>query len=32
VRGADGDIYLVRHDQRSERWELTMFRAASVGD
>jgi hypothetical protein len=32
VRGTDGDIYLVRHDERSERWELTMFRAASVGD
>jgi hypothetical protein len=27
LRGADGDTYLVRHDQRSDTWELTMFRA-----
>jgi hypothetical protein len=24
---ADGDTYLVRHDERSNTWELTMFRA-----
>jgi len=27
LRGADGDTYLVRHDERSDTWELTMFRA-----
>jgi hypothetical protein len=27
VRGADGDTYLVRHDEPSDIWELTMFRA-----
>jgi hypothetical protein len=27
LRGADGDTYLVRHDERSGIWELTMFRA-----
>jgi len=27
VRGADGDTYLVRRDERSDTWELTMFRA-----
>jgi hypothetical protein len=31
LRGTDGDTYLVRHDGRSDTWELTMFRAASVG-
>ena len=25
LRGVDGDTYLVRHDQRSDTWELTMF-------
>jgi len=29
LKGADGDTYLVRHDERSDRWELTMFRASS---
>jgi hypothetical protein len=27
LKGADGDTYLVRHDERSGSWELTMFRA-----
>jgi hypothetical protein len=27
LRGADGDTYLVRHEERSDTWELTMFRA-----
>jgi hypothetical protein len=27
LKGADGDTYLVRHDERSDTWELTMFRA-----
>jgi hypothetical protein len=30
LRGADGDTYLVRHDEGSDTWELTMFRAARV--
>jgi hypothetical protein len=32
LRGADGGTYLVRHDERSNTWELTMFRAAHVGE
>jgi hypothetical protein len=32
LRGADGDTYLVRHDERSDTWELTMFRAEHVGE
>jgi hypothetical protein len=32
LRAADGDTYLVRHDERLDSWELTMFRAESVGD
>jgi hypothetical protein len=31
LRSADGDTYLVRHDERSNTWELTMFRADRVG-
>ena len=31
LRGGDGNTYLVRHDERSHTWELTMFRAAHVG-
>jgi hypothetical protein len=27
VKGTDGHTYLVRHDERSNAWELTMFRA-----
>ena len=27
LKGADGHTYLVRHDERSGTWELTMFRA-----
>jgi hypothetical protein len=30
LRGSDGDTYLVRHDERSDTWELTMFRAEGV--
>jgi hypothetical protein len=25
VRGADGHVYIVRHDAMADRWELTMF-------
>ena len=31
LKGEDGDTYLVRHDERSNTWELTMFRAERVG-
>ena len=31
LKGADGDTYLVRHDERSNTWELTVFRAERVG-
>ena len=27
LTGADGNTYLVRHDERSDFWELTMFRS-----
>ncbi|HEX3704110.1 MAG TPA: hypothetical protein VHU82_12330 [Vicinamibacterales bacterium] len=27
LRGEDGDTYLVRHDEGTNTWELTMFRA-----
>jgi hypothetical protein len=30
IRGADGDTYLVRYDERSNTWELTMSRAERV--
>ncbi len=25
IHGDDGDVYIVRHDVESGRWELTMF-------
>jgi hypothetical protein len=31
LRGADGGTYLVRHDERSNAWELTMFQSEHVG-
>jgi hypothetical protein len=30
LRGADGGIYVVRHDEGSGTWEVTMFRAGHV--
>jgi hypothetical protein len=30
LRGADSATYLVRHDERSDSWELTMLRAERV--
>jgi hypothetical protein len=30
LRGADGNTYLVRHDERANVWELTLFRAEQV--
>jgi len=29
LRGEDGDTYLVRRDERSDTWELTMFRSGT---
>jgi hypothetical protein len=31
LKAADGDTYLVRHDERSDTWELTMFRSKRAG-
>jgi hypothetical protein len=25
VRGSDGDLYILRHDPRADRWALTFF-------
>ena len=30
LKGLDDKTYLVRHDERSDTWELTMFRASRV--
>jgi hypothetical protein len=30
LKDVDGDTYLVRHDERSGTWELTMFRAKQL--
>ena len=32
LKGEDGGTYLVRHDERSNTWELTMFRAEHIGE
>jgi hypothetical protein len=32
LRGDDGNTYLVRHDERSNSWELTMFRAQNISE
>lgn len=29
LRGPEGETYIVRHDVRSQRWELTMFERGS---
>ena len=26
VRGDDGDVYILRHEEASDRWDLTYFR------
>jgi hypothetical protein len=31
LKDADANTYLVRHDEGSNTWELTMFRAVHVG-
>ena len=30
LQGSDGDTYLVRHDVRTDEWELTLFRRADA--
>jgi hypothetical protein len=30
LRGADDNTYLARHDERTDTWELTMFKAANT--
>jgi hypothetical protein len=30
LRGEDNDTYLVRHDERLDTWELTMFRSGTM--
>jgi hypothetical protein len=32
LTGDDGHTYLVRHDERSGAWELTLFRAKQTAD
>ncbi len=32
LRGADANTYLVRNDERSSTWELTMFRAQNASE
>ena len=32
LRGDDGNTYLVRHDERSSTWELTMFRTSHLSE
>jgi hypothetical protein len=32
VRGDDGNTYIVRHDEQSNTWELTMFRAEHLSE
>jgi hypothetical protein len=32
LRGDDGNTYLVRNDERSITWELTMFRAKNASE
>ncbi len=32
LKGTDGDTYIIRHDQASGSWELTLFRRTSPAD
>ena len=32
LSGADGNTYIVRHDERASTWELAMFREERVGN
>jgi hypothetical protein len=29
LQGSDGNTYMLRHDELSDQWELTLFQAAS---
>ena len=28
LRGNDGDVYILRHDEQGDQWELWMFRSS----
>ncbi|MDZ7581525.1 MAG: hypothetical protein U5R30_13155 [Deltaproteobacteria bacterium] len=30
IKGADGDLYIIRHDSQKDFWELTFYRAADT--
>jgi hypothetical protein len=30
IKGADGDLYIIRHDCQKDFWELTFYRAADT--
>ncbi|WP_020160275.1 MULTISPECIES: hypothetical protein [Methylobacter] len=30
VRGSENDIYILRHDELAQRWELTMFQSGKL--
>jgi hypothetical protein len=32
VRGDEKDIYILRHDKLTQRWELTLFRSGKYDD
>lgn len=32
VRSANNDVYILRHDEQSNRWELTMFQSSRLAD
>jgi hypothetical protein len=31
VRGGQNDIYILRHDELAQRWELTLFQSGKYG-
>ena len=31
VKDSDGNMYILRHDQRRAEWELTLFQSGQVG-
>lgn len=32
VRGSDGSVYILRHDEATQEWELTVFDRTERGD
>jgi hypothetical protein len=32
VRGDDGDVYILRHEPATDRWELTLYASGARGD